>query len=261
MKIAYAGFDLFYPMLEALYQSGCEIVKIFSCKVDNITEFNTAVADFASTHAIPITYDKITIDDLKELKENGVDALFCAAYYYRMPILPDFMMINVHPSLLPKGRGAWPMPVAILENHKESGVTFHKMEESFDTGAIIMQKSFELSPNENLDTFMKKIYELLPDMVKTLLSNFDYYYKNATAQGEGEYLEAPDENNYIITKETSFEKADRILRAFYGFFTIYDDGETKHRLLQAKAIKGNNKDRQFKIQGGYIECERYNCAF
>lgn len=253
MKIAYAGFDLFYPLLESLHQNGCEIVKIFSCRVDNVTEFNQKVTNFAHAHVIPITYDRITLEDLALLKNDGVDALFCAAYYYRMPILENFKMINVHPSLLPKGRGSWPMPLSILNRDKQSGVTFHKMEESFDTGEIIMQRAFELSQNESLDSFMEKIYALLPDMVSELLGDFESYYQNASVQGEGEYLDAPDENDYIINEDTDFETADRILRAFYGFYVLYFDGEKTHRLIKAKALKGENENERFKIKGGYIK--------
>lgn len=253
MKIAYAGFDLFYPALEALYKNGCEVVKIFSCNLDNETEFNTAVTNFAQTHNIPITYDKITKEDLNALKTDGVDALFCAAYYYRMPIIPDFKMINIHPSLLPIGRGAWPMPLEILNGHKKSGVTFHKMEESFDTGDILMQQEFTLSDDDDLDSFMGKIYALLPDMVKKLINNLDYYYNNAKKQGEGEYWDAPDERDYIITRDTDYETADRILRAFMGFYVIYSDSGVEHRLLRAKAVKGNNNGKKFKLNGGFIE--------
>lgn len=255
MKIAYAGFDLFYPVLESLYKNGCEITKIFSNRVDNITEFNTKVTDFANEHNIPITFDKITIKDLEELKAQGVEALFCAAYYYRMPILKDFKMINVHPSLLPFGRGAWPMPLCILNKEKTSGVTFHKMKEDFDTGEIIMQKSFELSIDENLSSFMDKIYALIPDMVSALLSDFDNYYENATPQGYGEYQQAPDENDYVITQNTDFEEAHRITRAFYGFFTVYRDGENEYRLRNAKAVMGENENQKLKINGGYLLCD------
>lgn len=256
MKIAYAGFDLFYPALEALYQSGCEIVRIFSCSVDNVTEFNTSVTDFAHEHNIPITYDKITLDDLRALQDSGVDALFCAAYYYRMPILKGFKMINIHPSLLPLGRGAWPMPVCILNNESQSGVTFHKMEESFDTGDILMQKAFELSPDENLDTFMDKIYALIPSMIEKLMSDFENIYDNATVQGEGEYWDAPDEYDYVITPDTSLDDADRILRAFYGFYTIYRDSTTEYKLLRGRAVCGDNIGKEFKIKGGYIVCDK-----
>ncbi len=255
MKIAYAGFDLFYPMLNALYENGCEVVKIFSNKVDNVTEFNQKVTNFAHSHDIPITFERITLEDLVALKNDGVEALFCAAYYYRMPILEDFKMINVHPSLLPLGRGSWPMPLSILNRDKKSGVTFHKMEENFDTGEIIMQREFELSPDENLESFMEKIYALLPKMVSELLSDFDSYYENSTAQGQGEYLSVPDENDYIIDKHTDFETADRILRAFFGFDVLYFDGDTTHRLKKAKAQKGENEGEKYKINGGYLKIE------
>lgn len=252
MKIAYAGFDLFYPALEALYDSGCEIVKIFSCSVDNVTEFNTQVTDFARAHSISITYDKITTEDLVELRDSGVDALFCAAYYYRMPIIDDFKMLNIHPSLLPMGRGSWPMPVQILRADEHGGVSIHKMEESFDTGEILMQKSFEIAREENLSTFMDKIYALLPDMIDTLVKDLDYYYSNATAQSGGEYLQCPDERDYIISIDSDFDYADRVCRAFYGFYIVYDDGTHEHHLRNFVAAKGDNENVQYKIKGGYL---------
>ncbi len=253
MKIAYAGFDMLFPLLSSLHQNGCEVVKIFSNKVDNVTEHNYDVTDFANTHKIPITFDKITLDDLKDLKDSGVDALFCAAYYYRVPILQGFKMINLHPSLLPTGRGAWPTAYAILNDIPQSGLTFHKMEEGFDEGDILLQKGIDISENETHSSLMKKIYSLIPDMTKELLCQFDYYYENAKPQQDGEYWDCPDESDYVITKNTEFETASRILRAFDGFYTIYNDGEKDHRLLNAKAIKGENLDKQFIIKDGYIE--------
>ncbi len=255
MKIAYAGFDMLSPAIEALYENGCEIVKIFSNKVDNVTEFNTSITDFAQKHDIPITFDKITLDDLKQLKESGVDALICAAYYYRVPILQNFKMINIHPSVLPLGRGAWPTAYAILNDIKHLGVTFHKMEEGFDTGDIILQKSFEISSGETHKTLMRKIHTLLPSMIKELLADFSALYDNAKKQEIGEYWDCPDEKDYVITSDTPFEKADKILRAFYGFFTVYKDGNISYRLLNAKAVKGDNSNEKFKIKDGYIESE------
>ena len=55
MKIAYIGIDLFYPVLIALEKNGCEIEKIFTCKTDNITEFNIQIVDYAKKNNIPYT--------------------------------------------------------------------------------------------------------------------------------------------------------------------------------------------------------------
>ncbi len=253
MKIAYAGFDLLYPVLENLYNNGCEITKIFTCDVDNVTEFNTKTIAFANKHNIEITSDRITKTDLDDLKKRNIDALFCAAYYFRIPVTSDFAMINVHPTLLPDGRGAWPMPIYILNGTKTTGVTFHKMSENFDDGDIVLQKSFELTDTDNHDTYMQKIYDLLPDMVGDLLENFDYYLDNAKKQGAGEYLQCPDEDSYVISEETNYLLADKITRAFYGFFVTYDDRKTQHKLVRVKAYKGDNKNEKYKIKDGYLK--------
>ena len=71
MKIAYIGIDLFYPALETLYELGCEIIEIFTCKTDNICEFNVKVTDFAKKHSIPCKINPINRDDIQKLIDNG----------------------------------------------------------------------------------------------------------------------------------------------------------------------------------------------
>jgi len=105
---------------------------------------------------------------------------------------------------------------------------------------------------------MQKIHTLLPSMIKELLSDFPALYDNAIKQGFGEYWDCPDEKDYVITSGTSFEKANKILRAFYGFYTMYRDGDISYRLFKAKAIKGDNSKEKFKIESGYIECETFD---
>ena len=44
------------------------------------------------------------------MRQAGCELLLCAGYYYRVPVTDAFPMVNFHPSPLPVGRGAWPMP-------------------------------------------------------------------------------------------------------------------------------------------------------
>ena len=53
--------------------------------------------------------------------------------------LPRFGCINVHASLLPKYRGAAPIPAAILNGESATGITLMKLDEGMDTGPIILQ--------------------------------------------------------------------------------------------------------------------------
>ncbi len=256
MRFAYAGFDLLYPAMQALLDCGNTVCKLFTCKTDQITEFNTQVIALASSHSIPYTEKKLTLADLQELQATGCDALLCAGYYYRVPILPGFPMINVHPSFLPEGRGAWPMPVAILRQLPIGGVSFHKMEASFDTGDILLQRSFPLSPRETLESYMQKLYALLPAMLRQLTGQFDSLYAQATPQGEGSYWDCPTEKDWTVECTMTAEQADRILRAFYGYECIYSNGSERYEFIGGRCVAGSNEKREFPVQGGYLLADK-----
>lgn len=257
MKIAYIGIDLFYPVLTALVENGCEIKKIFTCKTDNVTEFNIQIIEYAKKHNIPYILDRITEEDINNLINDGVEAIICAGYYYLIPVVKDIPMLNIHPTLLPVGRGLWPMPVIIMEGHQKSGVTIHKIEKEFDTGDIILQREFMLDSDENLVTYMNKVYDLLKEMIELLLDDFSNLYNNAVSQGEGEYMKAPDEQSYTITDSMSVKEADLILRAFYGYECYYKSKEKSTCLIKGKAVKEKREGYiYFPLKNGYIEVDK-----
>lgn len=252
MKIVYIGIDLLYPALPA-FSSVCEISRIVTCQTDNVTEFNTRVCEFAKNRKIPLKIGKITEEDIREWKEESCDFAVCAGFYYKIPVIPDFLIINIHPSLLPKGRGAWPMPITILRKLPYSGITFHKMEKELDTGDIILQEKVEVSGEENLETLVKKLQGLLPAMVKKLAAGFEELVKTAKPQGEGEYWECIEETDMPLDGKMSVERADRILRAFYGYECIYRDGTKTFGLIRGKVCQDVT---EFPISGGYITAEK-----
>ena len=56
--------------------------------------------------------------------------------------------LNLHPSLLPRHRGATPIPAAILAGDQETGVTLMRMDEGLDTGPIVAQERLALRGDE-----------------------------------------------------------------------------------------------------------------
>ena len=221
MKAAYIGIDLLYPALPALRKAGGEILKIFTCETDNKTEFNTKVCRSARKNGIPLQTERIRKTDLTELRDAGCEMVLCGGYYYKIPIIEGMKMINIHPSLLPIGRGPWPMPVTILKQLPESGVTIHKMTEEMDAGDILMQERIPVAARENLKTLTDKQRALLPGMVRKLCRDLDRLWAEARPQGDKpEYWPCPTEKDWTITEYLSLEKIDRILRAFYGYEVI-----------------------------------------
>ena len=251
MKIAYAGFDLMEPALRALCEDN-ELLRLFTCPVDGEFETNTSVISLAERYGAPYTLDRITREDIGELLAQGCEVLISAGYYYRIPVDERLPMVNIHPSLLPCGRGAWPMPLAILDRLPESGVTVHKTEESFDTGAILLQRRFALADDETLATFMDKVNALLPAMMRELTADFTRLWEDAKPQGAGEYQEQPDPEDYVLSREDTVNYADRVLRAFYGFPCCYRGDSGVHTFLRARAMKGDGRGKKYPLKDGYI---------
>ena len=81
--------------------------------------------------------------DAPELTGTHLDFMIVAAYGKLIPqwllALPQHGILNVHPSLLPKLRGASPIRSAILQNIRETGVTIMKLDAELDHGPIIAQ--------------------------------------------------------------------------------------------------------------------------
>lgn len=259
MKIAYIGIDLFFDALLNLSELGCEIAEIFTCKTDNVTEFNVKILEFAGTHGIPCKTERITEEDIERLKEKGCDFAVCAGYYFKIPANSDFPIVNIHPSLLPIGRGSWPMPQTILKGMERSGVTIHKIAEGFDTGDILLQREFALEKNETLVTFMEKVYALLPPMMKELTENFEKLFENALPQGEADYWEAPTAEDMTVREDMTVKEADLILRAFLGYECFFEGQSGRYEIIGGRAFEGECEisTNTLPLQNGYIKYERY----
>lgn len=255
MKFAYVGIDLYSSALEALLSQKQEILKVFTCETDNITEFNQHVIQLARMNNIPYTLKRISKQDILNLIEEGCECLICAGYYYRLPIAEDFLMLNIHPSLLPIGKGAWPMPWTILKGLSSSGVTIHKMVDSFDDGEIVLQQEIPLSENEDLQSLMKKQNELIPQLIYSLLKNFDFLIEHAKPQEEGEYWRKIEESDFPITADMPIKEADLILRAFYGYECIYIKNQEQYAVYKGFVGKEKTSDG-LPLLDGEIQAKR-----
>lgn len=83
-----------------------------------------------------------------ELPDEPVEAIVIAAYGLLIPgsLLERTLWLNVHPSLLPRWRGAAPIERAILAGDSETGVTIHETVAALDAGPIAAQEAFPIGP-------------------------------------------------------------------------------------------------------------------
>jgi methionyl-tRNA formyltransferase len=79
--------------------------------------------------------------------------------------LPPHGCLNVHPSLLPKHRGAAPIPAAILAGDSVTGVTIMRMDEGLDTGPILAQIEYAIGPDDTTASLTCRLADLAADLV------------------------------------------------------------------------------------------------
>jgi len=129
--------------------------------------------------------------DRKELNETGkvveklqkrkIDLIVLAGFLWLLPanLTHNFTIVNIHPALLPKygGKGMYGMKVhkAVVENKElQSGITVHYVNENYDEGKIILQKTCEVLPADTAEDLAKKIhaleYEFFPKAIEMVLS-------------------------------------------------------------------------------------------
>ncbi len=113
--------------------------------------------------------ENVDLKILETLKENGCDYIYLSGYMKKIDkcLTDDYpnKIINSHPALLPKfgGKGMYGHFVheaVIKANEKESGCSVHFVNEVYDDGKIILQKSVTLDENETAESLENKIKEL-----------------------------------------------------------------------------------------------------
>lgn len=73
--------------------------------------------------------------------------------------IPKIEAINLHPSLLPKYRGAAPIQRVLMNGEEITGITIISMNEEIDAGEILLQKAIKIEPCDNYDTLSKRLAE------------------------------------------------------------------------------------------------------
>lgn len=88
----------------------------------------------------------------------GADTIVIAAYGVLIPesLLERARWLNVHPSLLPRWRGAAPVERAIMAGDRETGVTIHRTVKELDAGPIAAQRAFPIEPEDDAGDIFRR---------------------------------------------------------------------------------------------------------
>lgn len=216
---------------------------------------SSPVAVLAGRHAIPV----LTPDTLRDSATVTALAGFAAhlfvidAYGKILPRevldLPQYGCVNLHPSLLPRYRGATPVPFTILGGETETGMTFMRMSEGMDEGDILSVLPDRVLPTDDAPTLLDRLNVLAAGRIGDLLTDY----------AAGEITPVPQDHaqatySTLLTKEhgridwatDTAVMVERKLRAYApwpGIFTFYNG-----KRLKILACEVADLNSEFRIQ-------------
>jgi methionyl-tRNA formyltransferase len=108
---------------------------------------------------------------LDDAFDPEVDTVIAAAYGLLIPepVLERALWLNVHPSLLPRWRGAAPIERALMAGDAETGVSIIKLVPELDAGPIAAQRAFPLSEEDDFGTVSARAGELAAELLEQAL--------------------------------------------------------------------------------------------
>jgi methionyl-tRNA formyltransferase len=232
------------------------------------------VKTFAKEHKIKIfsPADKDELSTINRKLAKLKPTLFVVASY-GMIVPPETLRIpekgalNVHPSLLPKYRGASPIQAAILNGDTETGVTIMLMDEQMDHGPIVSQEKTALSPAETTSTAManlarvggKLLVKTIPAYLEGKLNPRPQDHTQAT------YTKLVKKDNGRINWQDNNIQVERMARAYNpwpGVWTTVGemaeqlDRELKnlrHRNLRLKILQAHLENGTLSLDAVQVE--------
>ena len=184
MKIVFFGSPAFaVPFLKALHNDADVELIAAVCQPDQPAGrgqelAEPAVKTAALAHGIKVLQPATLKDEAvqKDLSAFGADFFVVVAYGKLIPKavldIPRLGCVNVHPSLLPKYRGASPMQFALDAGDPETGITVMLLDEGMDTGPILAFDHVEIHDDETLGSLTTKVEQTGPSLLLSTLKRF-----------------------------------------------------------------------------------------
>ena len=233
------------PALQGLIDSAHEIVAVYTAPPKPAGRGKeikkSPVHELAEQNGIPV----FTPASLKNETLPAADVAVVAAYGILLPehILnaPKFGCINIHPSILPRWRGAAPIQRTIMAGDKESAVCIMQMDKGLDTGDVLMQGNFEIEPDMTagaLHDFCAKLGAEMTLGCITALGSITPVKQSADGVTYAKKITKEDEIINWADDAESVRNKIRGLNPFPGAYFMYEGKKIKLFEVSVEDSKG-----------------------
>jgi len=183
MRIVFMGTPAFaVPTLQQLVSNGYEIIAVYTRQDQPAGRGQQMCYSEVKRAAIDLNLKVIQPDSLRkeahqtELSNMAPDLIIVVAYGQLLPktvlSIPRLGCLNIHPSLLPKHRGAAPIASTILNGDKWGGISIMQMDEGLDTGPVLAQSQVLIRDEDTTATLSEKFSVISAKMLIDILPNW-----------------------------------------------------------------------------------------
>jgi methionyl-tRNA formyltransferase len=266
MRFAVTATDRYLGVFKVLVERDWKPVKVFTTPVDDRLHHNSGVIEFANQLKVDVQISRLTEDNLRELADQGCEALIVASYKWRIGDWRPYLKyaVNFHPAPLPRGRGPYPTPVPILEQASTWGVSCHRIEHEFDAGHVLRTVEFPMSRDDDHDSVDLKIQLASKRLSEEVAGRFVEYWDAATPQTAGSYYPQWTDKDRTLDFTQTVEVILRRVRAFgpieclaqikeVTLFVRRAVGWTEsHRIPAGTVVYANGLSLVVAVSDGYI---------
>jgi methionyl-tRNA formyltransferase len=216
----------------------------------------TPVKELALRHGIAVLQPEKVKEEgfLGHIANLQPDLLVVVAYGEILPkallAIPKHGAVNVHASLLPKYRGAAPIPWAILNGDEVTGVTTMMMDEGMDTGDILLQAKVSIGQKETGASLYERLASLGAPLLKETVERIKAETIRPTPQDHSLASYAPSikKEDGLIDWKREAREIDRQVRAFNPWPGAFTHWEGKF----LKIYKGEVREEPPKRRAGEV---------
>lgn len=217
--------DTTAPTLRALVEAGYDVQAVITShkEMTGRNKRPLEIAAIAHTYHIPVKIPASRAELIETAKHYPAEAAVLVAYGRIIPqeVLDLYPkgIVNIHPSLLPKLRGATPIETAILNGYAQTGVSLMKLVAEMDAGPVYAQKEIKPTGEETKQELAARLAEegskLLIENLKDIVAG--ELEPKVQDETEATYTRLLKKDDGLIDFSEPADVIERKVRAYIGF--------------------------------------------
>jgi methionyl-tRNA formyltransferase len=160
--------------------------------------------------------ETVNSDDVRDqITATGADVVVVCAFgaLIKDPLLSSFELVNVHPSLLPRWRGAAPIERAIMAGDAQTGVSIMRLTEGLDSGPVCLAEAEEIRADDDYGTLAARLEPLGADLLARALDERPPFVEQP--EDGVTYAEKITAEDRTLDPDAPAEVNERIVRALH----------------------------------------------